>query len=136
MTKRTTIYISEKSRAVIGNPESTSGRITVICDRYGEILRRQRVADKFSAAEMTALRQLNNGFVAEPAAMLSQCMATRAEDAIRYDNLAAEYGCDGAGMVEKLRGLTYAEEVALIEEIEAWWQSQSPNVPAGEGGQE
>jgi hypothetical protein len=41
------------------------------------------------------------------------------------DGLAEKWQIDGAALVEKLRALTFAQEVKLVEQIEAWWAAQS-----------
>lgn len=40
------------------------------------------------------------------------------------DVLAEKWQIDGAALIETLRGLTFAQEVRLVEQIEAWWAAQ------------
>ena len=42
-------------------------------------------------------------------------------DAIELDALDRKWEVDGPALLVKLRALTFSQEVALLEQIEAWW---------------
>lgn len=42
-------------------------------------------------------------------------------DAIELDGLDRKWGVDGAALVEKLKGLDYAQACALVDAVEIWW---------------
>lgn len=92
-------------------------------DRYHEILRRERVERIFSEAEWSALRDMLNGTLSEPASMCAGSLAMGWADSLE-DGIAEKWGLDAAEMAEKLRALTYPQELAVIEAVERWWRSQ------------
>jgi hypothetical protein len=51
MTKRTSIYLNPPLEAALKGADSISGRLGQVCDRYLEIVRRARIAQRFSEAE-------------------------------------------------------------------------------------
>lgn len=105
-----------------GGGRNRSHRINQIADRYAEMLRRTSLPD-MSEAEWSLLRDALNGVVHEPAAMIAH-LAHGVADAIRLDGLDRKWGVDGAALVAKLEALDYAQEVRLLEDIEAWWSYQ------------
>lgn len=106
-----------------------SHRLAQIADRYGEILR-HAVLPELSNAELDLLRDASNGVLHEPASLIRGALAQGVGDAIALDGLAEKWGVDGEALVEKLRGLSLAQEIRLIEDLEAWW-SQQGNTDAG-----
>lgn len=120
MARRTTIYLSDRTEAVLSGGDSLSGTINRIADRYHEILRRSRV--KLTPAELDAVRDALNGWLAEPAATIAGGPALEVEDALA-DGLAERHGIDGRELVATLRGLTYAQELALVDAVEQYWRS-------------
>lgn len=119
MAKRTTIYLTDRAQAVLAGGESLSGTINRIADRYYEILRRSRI--DLSEPEINAVRDALNGWLAEPAATIHGGPALEVEDALE-DGLAERHGIDGRALVAKLRALTYAQEVALVDSVEQYWR--------------
>jgi len=116
------IYFAEAAERVLG--EITSGRVNQALDRYAEILRRERVEGLFSTQEWSALRDMLNGVISEPAGMIAGSLAQGWADSL-LDGIAEKWGVDGAGVLDRLRSLTFAQEVAVIEAAQAWWRSQS-----------
>ena len=128
MAKRTSTYLSDRTVAILaaamGDGGSLSGEINKFIDRYNEVIRRHRgVFEQFSEAEMTALRDICNGWIAEPAATLAGSMALRVADSLP-DGIAVKWGIDAPALLAKLRALPYADELALVAGIEAWWLRQ------------
>lgn len=121
MTRRATVYLTATSTETLGDgPLSTS--LNRAIDRYREILRRARV--DLTYAERDAVRDALRGWAAEPAAMIAGGPALEVMDAIE-DGLAERHGVDGRALIEKLRALTFEQEVALVDSVERYWRSVS-----------
>lgn len=124
MARRTTIYLTDRAEAVLAGGESLSGSINRIADRYYEIIRRSRI--DLSDAELAAVCDALNGWLAEPAATISGGPALEVEDALA-DGLAERHGIDGRALLAKLRRLTFAQEVALVDSVEQFWRAVTPD---------
>lgn len=96
--------------------------VNQIADRYLEILRRTGLPT-LTDAEQSALRDANNDVWQEPASTIRGSLWIGVEDSLP-EGLAAKWGIDGPALVEKLRGLTYEQEVKLVEQTEAFWAAQ------------
>lgn len=128
MGKRTSTYLSDRTvdilDAAMGDTGSLSGEINRGIDRYHEVIRRHRgVEDLFSAAELNALRDVANGWLAEPAATIAGGLAMELSDSLP-DGIAEKWEIDAPALLAKLRALPYADELALVAGIEAWWNRQ------------
>lgn len=130
MTKRTSIYLNPPIEAALIHADSISGRIGNICDRYAQIVRRARIAQRFSGAELNALRDCCNGTIFSPAELISGAVLANFEDSAP-DGLYDKWGIDGAATAAKLRTLTYVDQVALVEDIERFWVGVSSAGPDG-----
>lgn len=126
MGKRTSIYLNPPLDAALEDvaPGGQSRRLGVICDRYAEICRRARVAGKFSAAQMNALRDCSNGTSFEPASLIDGSVLANFCDAL-LDGIAEKWGIDADATRQALAALTYPDQVALVEEIEKFWRGVS-----------
>ena len=96
-----------------------SHRLDQIADRYMEILRRTRLPE-FTEAELQLLRDATSGSFYEPAFQIAH-LDHGIADAIEFDELDRKWEVDGEVLLAKLRALTFVQEVALLEQIEAWW---------------
>jgi len=128
MAKRTSTYLSDHTveilYAAMGDLGSLSGEINKSIDRYNEVIRRHRgVEAQFSEAEMMALRDVANGWIAEPAAMIAGGLALELSDSLP-DGIAEKWEIDAPALIAKLNALLYADELALVAGIEAWWLRQ------------
>lgn len=128
MAKRTSTYLSDRTvdilDAAMGDTGSLSGEINKFVDRYAETVRRHRGVEKqFSDAELNALRDVANGWLAEPAATIAGGLAMELEDSLQ-DGIATKWEIDADALLAKLRALPYADELALVAGIEAWWNKQ------------
>lgn len=130
MSKRTTIYLNPPITAAIEGAQSTSGRLGAVCDRYSEICRRTRVAQRFSEAELNAIRDCCNGSWFEPAQLIDGAVLANFEDSL-VDGLAEKWGIDPDETAGKLRALGFADQVALVEEIERFWREEYSGDGAG-----
>ena len=122
MAKRTTIYLTDRAEAVLAGGDSLSGSINRLADRYYEIMRRSRI--DLTPAELDAVRDALNGWLAEPAATIAGGPALEIEDALP-DGLTDKWSIDGPALVAKMRALTYAQEVALVDAVEQYWRAHA-----------
>lgn len=118
MSKKITIYIADQVQARVG--PATSARVNSALDRYAEILDRTPVDHLFSEFEWSALRNLLNGVLSEPAGVIAGSLAQAWAD-IGPAELGELWPVHGPAMGAKLRLLSYVEEVAVIEAVESWW---------------
>ena len=107
-----------------GGGRSYSGRLAEIGDRYVEILRRNP-PPALTEAEVNAIRDVLNGALLQPAAVIAGAIVIEVEDALP-DGLADKWGIDGPALVARLGALTYVQEVALLEQVEKYW-SRAPD---------
>lgn len=114
--------ILEEAIANNGGGNGLSHRLAQIGDRYLELLRRTDLP-ALTEAEMNALRDSNNGTWHEPAAAIRGALWLGIDDSL-HDGIADKWQIDGQQLVDKLRGLTFAQEVKLLELIERWWSAQ------------
>lgn len=127
--RRSTIHRSPRLDEAIGaSPPSLSGRLSTIADRYLEMLRRSRVARQFTEAELMAMRDCCNGTWFEPAQLIDGAILANVEDS-RVDGLYEKWAINGDALATKLRALSFADQVALVEEIEQWWRTQCQTDP-------
>lgn len=121
MTKRTSIYINPPIEEALKGADSISGRLGHVCDRYAEINRRARIAQRFSENELNALRDVCNGTVFSPAQLIDGAVLADFEDSLQ-DGIAEKWSIDAEATIAKLRDLAYPDQVALVEDIEAFWR--------------
>lgn len=126
MARKSTIYLGDRAEAILGRGPLSSA-INRVADRYYELVRRSRI--DLPQPELDAVRDALNGWLAEPAATIAGGPALEVEDALP-DGLAERHGIDGPALVAKLRGLTYAQEIALVDAVEQYWRTV-----ADEGGE-
>ena len=128
MSKRTTIYLSPPlADALDGIPSGgQSRRLGDIAERFGEIVRRARIRQRFPEAELNALRDCCNGTLFQPAQLIDGAVLANFEDSL-IDGLAEKWGIDAAAVTAKLAGLSFADQVALVEDIEAFWRGVAPD---------
>lgn len=121
MATKKGIYFADAAERLLG--EISSGRVNQVLDRYAEILRRERVEQLFAAPEWSALRDMLNGVISEPAGMIRGSLAMGWEDSLE-DGIAEKWDVAPAALLTKLQALTFAQEVAVIESVAAWWRQQ------------
>jgi hypothetical protein len=103
---------------------SVSGTINRAIGRYVELIERERIEEQFTASELDAIRDALGGWHAEPAAMVAGGPALEVSDALE-DGLADSHGVDGGTLLSKLAGLSYPQEVALVDAVERYWHAVS-----------
>lgn len=131
MTKRTSIYLNPPLEEALKGANSISGRLGQICDRYAETNRRARITQRVGAAEINALRDCCNGTIFGPAQLIDGAVLANFEYSL-VDGLAEKWGIDAPATIAKLRELTYPDQVALVEDIEAFWRDVANAGPDGD----
>ena len=130
-SKRTTIHIPAAIVDILDldrdadSGESLSGRITLIVDRYADIVSRHTPA--LSEGEWKAVMDVMNGYFAgigNPDA--PRWIWASVSDACTGD-LAEKWQIDGPALVEKLRAMDYAAGVAVSEIARRFW-SRCPSI--------
>ena len=101
-----------------GGGTGITARITQICDRYAEIMRRS--LPRLSATELEAVQAAMVSRQPTNASAVRGMIWLAVEDAL-IDGLAEKHEIDGPALVGKLKALTYPEDVALLEVVEAHW---------------
>lgn len=122
MATKKGIYFADDQAEFLG--DITSKRVAMAVDRYREILRRERIDRLFTEQEWDLLRDVCNGTLFEPAQLIAGALAAEVKDAT-YDGIADKWSVDVPMLLENLEKLTYAQQVAVVESIEAWWRLQS-----------
>lgn len=115
------IYFPDDQAEFLG--DVTSKRVAMAVDRYREILRRERVHQEFSEPEWNLLRDIGNGTAFEPAQLIAGSLAQMAEDS-QPDGVFEKWDVAPGDLITRLRCLSYPQEVAAVEAIEAWWRDQ------------
>ena len=131
MAKKAGIHIGPQLEAAIGLTGdeagiTTSKRVNVIGDRYAEILRRERVEKLFNDSEWNALRDMLNGTINEPATLIAGSLAQGWADSL-HDGIADKWSVDAFEMTRRIEMLTFPQQIAVIEAVEAWWRQQRLN---------
>lgn len=118
MARRQTLYLSDEAEKLLGNPENVSGRVSQMVSRYGEILRRdtESCLAQFSEREQFAIRAACHSWLMEPAATIVDGAALEVADASPSEIGLSE--AERGALVEKLRGLSVADQMVLAEWIE------------------
>lgn len=124
------IYLTERLREVMGPVGggsraivSLSGRITQIADRFGEIVARTRIQERFTPDEWDAIRSILIRLPHESAGSI-RGIAVDVGDILPHEQLADPWPIDVDGVLAKLSALSYVEEVAVVEAVEQWWLAQ------------
>lgn len=126
MGKKTSIYLSadlaEKLRVP---PRGPSTAVAATIDRYGALLapERKRLAAQFSEGEWNAMRNACNGTAWTGASIRGGVLAN-IQDSL--DDEISMYGAVRADLESKLAALSPAQQFALVEMIEEFWESHGP----------
>lgn len=71
---------------------------------------------RFSLAELSLLADVVNGWLVDPLLYIN------VEDGVAIEQLDKKWSLpDPAGLVQKLRSLSYGQAAALIDALERWW---------------
>ena len=108
---------------------NNSGVISATIDRYAAVLAeaRRTLRDKLRVAEVSACLDALNGYLTiEPRTVA--LVSAEIRDAILGDDLGPKWGIDPDTLIATLDGLTFAEQMSLVDAAERWWM----RVGAGE----
>lgn len=95
-------------------------------ERYYETLRRS--LPTFGSQEALAILDTCNGTLWEPHTV--RLIWANVEDAIRLEALDQKWNIDGAALVARLRSLSYAEALAVVDAAERYWCSAEEDADA------
>lgn len=102
--------------------DERSHTLTRHMERYLNILAtsRRRLADQLNDQEIgLILDTLNGTLFSEPFSI--SMLPLQIRDALD-DHLDEKWQVDGPALVEKLKALSYADQVALVDAAERWWE--------------
>ena len=111
----------EISTKIASRGDNRSGVITLSLERYFAILEtsRRALAEKFDKQECALILDALNGIMFADTISL-QLVYANIEDSLA-DGLDKKWKVDSKELVKKLRALTYAENVTLVDAAERWW---------------
>ena len=126
MSRKRTFYAREPMERLIAErvtpgEEGDRGVSPIInrtADRYLEVVRRSEPPRCFSESEWLLLQEVLGDAVMQPAGMLQAYVPQAVADAVNLDDAHVPFEVDGAALVETLRGMSYAQVVALVDRIE------------------
>jgi hypothetical protein len=109
----------EEGRAL----RSSSSVIGCIADRYCEMVRRSMPA--LSQHEWMLIFDSLNGVVLSDSAQSVAGLWGGIEDSVNLDGLDKKWQVDGPALINKLRILSYPEQVAITDTAERFWAQYS-----------
>jgi hypothetical protein len=114
--KRPSVYLTDQSLQFLEpRGDSLSGAINQTVDRYGQLLRHIDLPT-FTTAEINSLLSAIQGVLYQPAEMIAGFWQGIQDDLV--DDLTGEVDAADMALIEKLKTLTYPQEVALLERLE------------------
>ncbi len=114
--KRPSVYLTDQALKFLeARGESLSGAINQTIDRYGQVLKHTDLP-KFTEAEIATLLNATSGVIYQPAEMIAGLWQGIQDDLV--DDLTGEVAAEDVALIEKLKTLTYPQEVALLERLE------------------
>lgn len=114
--KRPSVYLTDQSMKFLeARGDSLSGAINQTVDRYEQVVKNTDLP-KFTETEIATLLNATSGVLYQPAEMIAGLWQGIQDDLI--DDLTGEIDEADMSLVEKLKTLTYPQEVALLERLE------------------
>lgn len=102
----------------LGSPGRVAARDL---ERYYDILAAELRGVSLTEAEAMALVDALSGVLHEPPEVARTMLWAGVDDAICLDGLDAKWNIDGPALVAKLRALSPAQAMAVIDAVERWW---------------
>jgi hypothetical protein len=127
MSSRKSIYLSDQAEAVIGTDhDSLSGRINNICIRYGTIT--AAGCPELRLSEWLMICDMLNATVMDAAGadQARHLWADIAESG-KLDGLAEKWEIDTEDLSQRVRAMSYAGQVAIIEVVGKFWRHPKLN---------
>lgn len=118
------LYITPPIAALLeGRKErdTLAGRLSTVAERYQMVIDGHRPT--LTEAEWNACRDALNSYWMGDADSIKLIWATIA-DADHIDGLGAKWKIDAQSLSSRIRQMTPAELVALVEAVETWWAGQ------------
>jgi hypothetical protein len=114
--KRPPIFMFEKTRLFLEKRgDSLDGSINQTVDRYEEIIKHLEIPT-FSQIEIDIMARATMGVFYQPASMIA-CLWNGIEDDL-VDDLTGKVSTGVKTLIDKLKDLTYPQEVVLLEKLE------------------
>lgn len=114
--KRPSVYLTDKSLQFLDSRgESLSGAINKTVDRFDQVLK-QTDLQQFTPSEINTMLRAISGTLYEPAEIIAGFWQGIQDDLV--DDLTGEIDAADMTLIEKLKLLTYPQEVALFERLE------------------
>ncbi len=92
-----------------------------VMERYFATLRQELQQVQLSEAEASLLVDALNGVLFEPPET-ARLLWAEVDDAIRLDGLDRKWGVDSQALIERLRRLTFAQALAVVDAVERAWK--------------
>ena len=121
MSNRKSVFLSDESLAILG--PFSSGRLNSIIEKYGYLIRSQRLDDYFSPEELAALYRLGKDIAIHERSSWHALTVPELEKLIKRDN-THEPAVNKDELIFKLFKMTTAQEITLIEQIEMYWADE------------
>lgn len=113
------IYAGPPLSALLEGHENRSGRLNAVADRYRGIV--ERHTPEMTTAEWCAVCDaLNRCWITDR--MGVRAMWAEIHDSDRLEGLGAKWGVDALALAERVRDMPIADQVALAEVVERFWQ--------------
>ena len=126
MGKRTSFYLTEtlEKKLRITEEIGLSGRVSRIIDRFMVIVdcEKNRLIELFSEGEWNAMRNQSSSAIWEPASVIRNGVLNQIRDCL--DTEINSYEANRKDIEDKLKVLTVAQQIVLVEMIEEWRDKQ------------
>ena len=130
MAKRYSIYSSTTLDRVLAERiksdseelgfRSRSSMISAIAERYSEIIRRS--IRELSVPEWCLIFDVLNGcWMIDSSAIAAKGLAHQIADATQLDAAGSKWDVDGLSLARRVAGMTFAEQMAIIDAAERFW---------------
>lgn len=114
--KRPSVYLTDQSLKFLElRSDKLSGAINQTVDRYDQVIKHIDLPS-FSPSEINTLLSAIQGVLYQPAEMIAGLWQGIQDDLV--DDLTGEVDATDLLLIEKLKTLTYPQEVALLERLE------------------
>jgi len=123
MSKRTTIHLPDSVLAILGNPDSMSGRISSTILRYDRATR--DACPALTESEWSLLCDMLNGTFIED--NTGDYLWADIREAGKLDGLAEKWTIDTDKFSDRVRAMSVVERYAILDVIARFW-------PNHEGG--
>lgn len=118
-TKLTSVHMPED---VLGQVAARGGLRSTVprdLDRYYSLMRKALAGMEFTLAEVSLIVDAMNGAIMSPAT--ARYLWALVEDGIKLGGAAEGWGASGKALVEKLKGLSEFQSIAIVDAAERYW---------------